>query len=379
MTFPWLDFGEQELKRGTLPRMAASGFNFVSLTLALDAESLEQTVRMIAHERACFRDHSNDYVFVESIDDILRAKAKGKLAVGFHFQGTNSLAGDLNMIEVYYRLGIRHMLMAYNLKNLVGDGCLEPGNGGLSRFGASMVKEMNRVGMIVDCSHTSDRTSMDVFEVSTDPVIISHSPVRALCDRRRNVPDELITACAQTGGVIGLHGFGRDLTELADDEGVTVADLVAMDVFEVSTDPVIISHSPVRALCDRRRNVPDELITACAQTGGVIGLHGFGRDLTELADDEGVTVADLVAHIDYVADLVGPRHVGIGLDYIYDHSWQPTPWHPPDWWTWGPYPDISPEQLPELTEALIARGYEETDIRGILGENWLRIAKQVWK
>ena len=311
MTFPWLDFGEQALKLGTLPRMAASGFNFVSLTLALDAESLEQTVHMIAHERAYFRDHSDDYVFVESIDDILRAKAEGKLAVGFHFQGTNSLAGDLNMIEVYYRLGIRHMLMAYNLKNLVGDGCLEPGNGGLSRFGISLVKEMNRVGMIVDCSHTSDRTSTDVFEVSTDPVIIS--------------------------------------------------------------------HSPVRALCDRRRNVPDELITACAQTGGVIGLHGFGRDLTELADDEGVTVANLVAHIDYVADLVGPRHVGIGLDYIYDHSWQPTPWHPPDWWTWGPYPDISPEQLPELTEALIARGYEEADIRGILGENWLRIAKQVWK
>ena len=83
----------------------------------------------------------------------------------------------------------------------------------------------------------------------------------------------------------------------------------------------------------------------------------------------------------YVADLDSDsRHIGIGPGlYLRPSPLQPTPWHPPDWFTWGPYPDISPEQLPELTEALITRGYEEADIRGILGENWLRIANQVWK
>ncbi len=307
MTFPWRDYGAPELKVGALPRMAASGVNFVSLTMAIDSSGLAEAVGKVARERAYFREHADDYVLVESVDDILRAKAEGKLAVGFHFQGTNALAGDLNMVEVYYRLGIRHMLMAYNLKNLVGDGCLEPGNGGLSRFGAAMVQEMNRVGMIVDCAHTSDRTSMDVFEVSADPVMISHSNVRALRELRRNVSDELITACAATGGVIGLNGFGPDLTE---------------------------------------------------------------GDLS---------VATLVAHIDHIADLVGPSHIGIGLDYVYDQSRAPTPWHPPDWFVPGPYPDISPEQLPELTEALMTRGYAEAEVRGILGENWLRIAKRVWK
>ena len=126
----------------------------------------------------------------------------------FIFRAPIPIAHDLAMVEVYYKLGIRHMLMCYNVKTPVGDGCQELTDGGLSRLGANLVKEMNRVGMLVDVAHTGYRTSMDVFDASSEPVIISHANARALCDHTRNVRDDQIKACAASGGVVGIIAFG---------------------------------------------------------------------------------------------------------------------------------------------------------------------------
>ena len=145
MTLPWREYGPEEKRLATLPRMHASGFNFVSLTLAADWNSVSQTIHKIAKERAYFLANSESYILAESVEDILRAKREQKLAVGFHFQGTNPVNYDINLIEIYYKLGIRHMLMAYNSKNAVGDGWNERTDGGLSNFGIQLVKEMNRV------------------------------------------------------------------------------------------------------------------------------------------------------------------------------------------------------------------------------------------
>ena len=313
-TLPWGDLGRAELKANCLPRMTASGFNAVSLTLGGDRNGMSDTITKIAKERTFFLGHSDRYVLVETADDILAAKAAGKLAVIFHFQGTNPVANDLNMIESYYRLGIRHMLMAYNLRNLVGDGCKERSDGGLSRYGLQLIQEMNRVGMWVDCSHTSYRTSMEVFELSKAPVIFSHTGAHALYHHSRNIRDDQIEACAKTGGVMGINGVG-----------------------------------------------------------------------TFLADNEG-TAESVFRHIDHFAELVGPQHVGIGLDFVYDRETSsPSRWNvcqedDPD--IDVPWPEINytpPEELPRLTEAMLKHGYLEADIRGILGENWLRVARQVWK
>ena len=170
MIFPWMDYASQELKLGTLPRMKASGYNLISLTVAHDYHSLNQTIHKIAKERAYFAAHADTYVFVETVDDVLRAKAEDKLAVYINFQGTNPVENDLGMIEVYYKLGVRHMLMAYNIKNAVGDGCTEKTDGGLTNFGGRFAQEMNRVGVLVDGSHTGYRTTMDMMDVSKDPV-----------------------------------------------------------------------------------------------------------------------------------------------------------------------------------------------------------------
>src|SRR5436305_7300608 len=168
LTLPWTRTNEN--REPTLPRFAKAGFSFVSLTVGMDWNSVQETVQNIAAERNRFLNDSS-FILVEKVSDIRRAKVEGKLAVGFHFQGTNPFGGDVNMVETFYRLGVRHALLAYNEKNAVGDGCHERTDAGLSRYGVRLIAEMNRVGMLVDCTHTGYRTSMEAMELSTAPTI----------------------------------------------------------------------------------------------------------------------------------------------------------------------------------------------------------------
>ena len=309
-TLPWTSGNMVERRAIYLPRMRASGYDVVSLTLGGDRNKMPESIKKIAEERNYFLAHPDDYVLVEKVDDIERAKREGKLGIIFHFQGTNPVNYDINMIETYYQLGIRHMLMAYNLRNAVGDGCKERTDEGLSRFGVQLIEEMNRVGMVVDCTHTGHKTSMETMEVSKAPVVFSHSNVKALKEHPRNIADDQIKACAKTGGMIGVNGLGIFL--------------------------------------------------------------GDNDNSTEI----------LIRHIDYLVQMTGPDHVGFALDWvIYGPEAVPTAWNPP---APGdvPWPDIKhvePEHMPAFTEGLLKQGYKETDVANILGGNWLRIAKEVWK
>jgi len=208
LTLPWTRTNEN--REPTLPRFAKAGFSFVSLTVGMDWNSVQETVLNIAAERNRFLNDSN-FILAEQVADIRRAKAEGKLAVGFHLQGTNPFGGDINLVETFYRLGVRHALLAYNEKNAVGDGCHERTDAGLSRYGVRLIAEMNRVGMLVDCTHTGYRTSMEAIELSTAPTIFSHSNAHAVWSHDRNLRDDQIRACAAKGGVIGINGVGMFL------------------------------------------------------------------------------------------------------------------------------------------------------------------------
>ncbi|MDT9600597.1 dipeptidase [Sphingosinicella rhizophila] len=208
MTLPWSgEPGDQSLREAMPGRYRAAGWAFVSLTITTDDEDMTATIRTIAAERRAI-EARDDCILIETVDDILRARQQGRIALGLHFQGSRPVERDLALVGLYYKLGIRHMLMAYNQKNFVADGCHELGDGALSRFGHALVAEMNRVGMIVDVAHTGYRSSMDAIAASSAPVIVSHGNLKTFNDHPRCYTDEQIRAIAATGGVFGLTGLG---------------------------------------------------------------------------------------------------------------------------------------------------------------------------
>ncbi len=295
-----------------LARYRAAGVDMVSINVGFGDMSPERHIEMLAYFRAWLRAHDGDYVLAESVADIHGAKAAGRLAVSFDIEGAHAIGDQPSLIALYYDLGVRWMLLAYNRANAVGGGCQEP-DPGLSDYGRTVIAEMGRVGMVVCCSHTGERTAMEAMEAARAPVILSHSNPRALRDHPRNASDDVLRACAATGGVVGINGIGIFLGEN-----------------DAHTDTI-------------------------------------------------------VRHIDYAVALIGPRHVGLGLDYVFDRTElddyvrnRPDQFPPAFGYSAG-IRMAAPEQLPEITEALLRRGYGETDIRAILGGNFLRVAEESWR
>lgn len=296
-----------------LARYRAAGFSFLSLTIGADWDRPEPTLRHLSQQRRWFEARSHEFEIIDTVADIRRAKSSGKTALSFHLQGAGPAAYEPAMIDSWYRLGVRWMILAYNTRNPLGDGCHEPSDAGLSMLGRAFVAEANRVGMMLDASHAGINTSLDIIELSSKPVIFSHSSVRALKNHERNVDDTQIKAVARRGGVVGINSIGAFLT-----------------------------------------------------------------------DDNTSGVSAIVRHIDYIAQLVGPEHVGLGLDTVFYQPFMTKlydsgPMMGLRGYPRPPWADVKPEALPELVEALDRHGYGETAILGILGENFLRVAEQNWR
>jgi membrane dipeptidase len=293
-----------------LARHRSAGVSLVSLNVSYDAHPPETAFAMLASMRRWVLQHPEHYVLAASAADVEAAKREGKLAVVFDIEGGRAVEAHPGLVEVFYRLGVRWMLIAYNRNNRLGGGCQDEDRG-LTDYGRLIIEEMQRVGMVLCCSHTGYRTAREAMEYSRHPVIFSHSNPRALRDHDRNIPDELMRACARTGGVVNLNGIGLFL--------------------------------------------------------------GENDNSTET----------LVRHIDYAVTLIGPEHVGLGLDYVFDaveldaHIRSRPDIFPPE--KGSGIKMIEPERIPQIAEALLARGYAEAHVQGILGHNNLRVARQVWR
>ena len=311
MTLPW---SPSYADTALLSRFHRAGFDLISLTVNDFPGSIAGSVAHIAKVRRAIRAAGDQMVLIETADDIVQAKRDRKLALTFNLQETNPLERKVEMVEVYYRLGVRHMLLAYNQKNHVGDGCAERTDAGLSRLGLKVIAEMNRVGMMVDGTHCGYRTSMEALEACEGPFIFSHCCAYAVQPHYRNLKDDQIKACAATGGIVGVNGVGIFLQDL-----------------------------------DGR---PESMFR----------------------------------HIDHMVQLVGPEHVGLALDYLANPepffnmiNVSPAQWPKIDG---KPHPRaafVQPDEVIALVDLMLDRGYDEVSIRGILGENFLRLARQVWK
>ena len=295
-------------------RFRDAGYDVISITLAGDNHNISETTQRVAAARHEIFSRPDELLLIQSVDDVKRAKAENKLGIAFHFEGTRCFERNLDVIESFYQLGVRHTLLAFNQANSAGGGCAEKSDGGLSNFGRQLVAEMERVGMLLDLSHTGRRTAMDALEIATRPAVFTHSNADAVAPHFRNLEDEQARACAATGGLVGVSS---------------------------SNEYLGVQQSNVEAI---------------------------------------------FRHVDYYVELLGPDHVGLGFDVVFDpvalSDWirtRPDEWPGKDDPAWPGFTYGLPEDGPRLTELMLNHGYHETSIRKILGENYLRICGQVWK
>lgn len=296
-----------------LARYRDAGVDVVTVNIGDSLVPLETLVRTAASIRHFVHANPDEYVMGSTVRDLEQARASGRLAVCLDVEGVHALGGQAALVELLYHIGVRWMLLVYNRRNLAGSGCHDPDDEGLTAHGRDVLREMDRVGMIKCCSHTGYRTAREILDSSDRPVIFSHSNPRRLRDHPRNIPDELIKACAATGGVVGVNGVGLFL--------------------------------------------------------------GTGPP----------TADDVVRNIDYVVQLVGAEHAGLGLDYMFKSSELDEPgrgsaeiW-PPQWGYGSGTGFAPPEAIPEIAAGLARLGYPEPSVRGVLGENLVRVARTVWK
>jgi len=224
-----------------IDRFHAAGVNYVSINIGMDMNPLSQVMSVIAGFRATIAARPDRYLLARTVQDITDAAAAGKLAIGFDLEGAVPLLEQPDMVPLYRDLGVRQMHLAYNRNNSVAGGCHDEVQG-LTPIGHRIVAAINAAGVLMDCSHTGRRCSLDIMAASTQPVIFSHSNPLALVEHGRNVTDEQIKASAATGGVVCVSGvsffLGTD-TPGADDvarHAAYVADLVGVEHAGIGLD-----------------------------------------------------------------------------------------------------------------------------------------------
>jgi len=270
-------------------------------------------------------------------DDARRLKEEGKRAIFIGMENGYPIGMDLSLIETYYDMGARYITLCHTKNNDICDFSTDdagPEHNGLSEFGAGVVREMNRLGIMVDLSHASDKTFYDVLEVSATPVIASHSCARAICDNPRNLDDGMLKALARNGGVIQM---------------------CILSSYVETPAPNPARDSAMQALREKYNNwqdLSDDELKAARQEWQEVNIN-YPRILS--------TVAKVVDHIDHIVKVAGIDHVGIGTDF--DGG--------------GGVSDcMDAGELKNITMELIRRGYSDKDIEKIWGGNLIRVMKE---
>ena len=280
--------------------------------------------------------HPETWAFATSAADVRRIAGDGKIAALLGLEGGYAIDERLENVERYYQMGVRYMSPAWSISTTwAGSSGDEVGSSrGLNEFGKSVVREMNRLGMMVDVSHVSDKTFWDIVATSSKPVVATHSACRAIANVPRNLTDEMIRALAKTGGVVNVIFYPEHLEPGWSEKKRQVDAEIAPQVKQASeSEPGDAVHKKIAR--DRVRQ------------------QEYARRLPA------VPLTRIVDHIDHIVKLVGVDHVGIGSDFDGVQA------------TASDLSNVG--ELPNLTRELVRRGYSEHDIQKILGGNMLRV------
>jgi len=339
---PAWDFGARHDEgHMDLPRIRAGGLDGVFFSIWMgptpaDGSAIKRAVHLIDRVHETVRRHSDDLRFARTAAEVWAAHRAGKVAALMGLEGGHIIEDDLGALRSFYRLGVRYMTLTHSFNTNWADSAgtdrpVEPEFGGLSEFGRDVVREMNRIGMMVDISHVSDDTFWDALEVTQAPVIASHSSCRAIADHPRNLSDEMIRALAGKGGVVQINFYPGYI----DPQRAELAQRLIPEV-----EQIYARH-------------PNDTSAAREERIALYDQHDPGPTGWEI----------VLQHIEHVIELVGPDYVGLGADWDGVSS-LPTGLE-----------DCSKLEL--VTRELLRRGHSEQDVKKILGSNILRVMEAV--
>jgi membrane dipeptidase len=325
-----------------IPRMKEGGLGAIFFSIWIPSkvtgpEAVKRALDQIDAVREQVRKHPNDLVLATTANEVREAHKHGKIAALMGVEGGHMIANDLSVLRSYAALGVRYMTLTHSGNDEWADSSTDKAvHNGLTDFGKDVVREMNRLGVMVDISHVSDKTFYDALAVSKAPLLASHSSCRAICDAPRNMTDDMMKALAAKGGVIQInYHVGFLSQEFRDADTRQIGDEIGAEVSK-----------------------------RCGENEGCQLIMGdqITREYVEKGKLPRVDYTKIIEHIDDAVKVAGVDHVGLGSDFDGANM---------------PYGMEDASKLPQITEALLRKGYSEGDVKKILGENTLRVMAEV--
>ena len=327
-----------------IPRMKEGGLGAIFFSIWIPSkitgpEAVKRAIDQIDAVREQVREHPADLVLVTTAAGVRAAHKDGKIAALIGVEGGHMIASDLGVLRTYASLGARYMTLTHSGNCEWADSSTDKAaHNGLTEFGKDVVREMNRLGMIVDISHVSDKTFADVLAVSKAPVFASHSSCRAICDAPRNMSDDMMRALAAKGGVIQINYHVGFLSQEF--------------------------RNVEKAHPEWEKAIAVEIQKRCGDKAGCQLIEGdrVTREYVARGDLPRVEWTKIIEHIDHAVKVAGIEHVGLGSDFDGANM---------------PFGMEDASKLPQITQALLDKGYSEDDVKKILGENTLRLMAEV--
>src|SRR5579864_4546836 len=326
-----------------IPRMKDGGLGAIFFSIWIPSkitgpEAVKHAIDQIDAVREHVSKHPKEVVLATTAAEIREARKNGKIAALMGVEGGHMIDSDLGVLRSYAALGVRYMTLTHSGNDEWADSSMDKtAHNGLTEFGKDVVREMNRLGMMVDISHVSDKTFYDALAVSQAPLIASHSSCRAICNAPRNMTDQMIKDLTAKGGVIQINyhvGF------------------LSQEFMNADKDPEIT------------KAIAAEVEKRCGSKEGCQLIEGerITREYVQQGKLPRVEYTKIIEHIDHAVKLVGSEHVGLGSDFDGANM---------------PFGMEDATKLPLITEALLRKGYSDEDVRKILGENTLRVMADV--